>query len=71
MRPAALANHRYSADAIAIAGAADVLPALPDLPSDNALPRWLAEVAVVPVRGPARRGAAWPWTSTRRWTCCS
>lgn len=45
----ALANNRYSADAIAIAGAA-VLRDLPDLPDDNALPRWLAEVAGVPVR---------------------
>ena len=39
----ALANNRYSAD---IVGISDVtaLRALPDLPSDNALPRWLAEV---------------------------
>lgn len=50
MRPAALANHRYSADAIAVARADLVLPALPDaLASDNALPRWLAEVAGIPV----------------------
>jgi len=50
MRPAALANHRYSADAIAIARADLVLPDLPDsLASDNALPRWLAEVAGIPV----------------------
>ncbi len=48
--PAALANHRYSADAIAIARADLALAALPDtLASDNALPRWLAEVAGVPV----------------------
>jgi hypothetical protein len=40
----ALANNRYSADAVAIAGAA-VLRVLPDLPADNALPRWLEEVA--------------------------
>ena len=40
----ALANNRYSGDAIAIASPAD-LPAIPDLPGDNALPRWLAEVA--------------------------
>ncbi len=46
--PGALANNRYSADAIAIAGAA-CLRDLPDLPGDNALPRWLAEVAHVPV----------------------
>lgn len=41
---AALANNRYSADAVAIAAAAD-LPAIPDLPGDNALPRWLDERA--------------------------
>ncbi len=50
VRPAALANHRYSADAIAIARADLVLPALPaGLSSDNALPRWLSEVAGIPV----------------------
>jgi hypothetical protein len=42
--PGALANNRFSADAVAVAGAA-VLRNLPDLPSDNALPRWLEEVA--------------------------
>ena len=42
--PGALANNRYSADAVAIAGSA-VLRDLPDLPADNALPRWLEEVA--------------------------
>lgn len=41
----ALANNRYSADVVAIARASEVLHDLPDLPSDNALPRWLAEVA--------------------------
>ena len=41
----ALANNRYSADVVAIAGAWPVLDELPDLPSDNALPRWLANVA--------------------------
>jgi hypothetical protein len=49
----ALANNRYSADAIAIARA-DKLPAIPDLPGDNALARWLEERAgwdVVDVRG--------------------
>ena len=40
----ALANNRYSADAVAIARA-DELPDVPDLPGDNALPRWLEEVA--------------------------
>ncbi len=53
--PAALANHRYSADVVAIAMAPDVLRDLPDLPSDNALPRWLAEVAGVTVRDLAGR----------------
>ena len=49
--PAALANQRYSADAIALARADLILPTLPaDLDSDNALPRWLAEMARIPVR---------------------
>jgi len=48
-RPSALANNRYSADIIAIACARDALAGLPDLPADNALPRWLTEVAGVPV----------------------
>ncbi|HEY6014256.1 MAG TPA: hypothetical protein VIU37_09615, partial [Candidatus Limnocylindrales bacterium] len=43
-RRVALANNRYSADVVAIAGAG-VLADLPDLPGDNALPRWLEEVA--------------------------
>ena len=49
--PAALANNVYSADIVAIAGSTLLrdLRKLPDLPSDNALPRWLAEVAEVPV----------------------
>jgi len=42
--PGALANNRYSADAVGVAGAG-VLRDLPDLPADNALPRWLEEVA--------------------------
>jgi len=46
--PRALANNRYSADAIAIARP-DLLPDVPDLPGDNALPRWLEEVARIPV----------------------
>jgi len=41
---AALANNRHSADIVAIARI-DTLPAIPDLPGDNALPRWLEEVA--------------------------
>lgn len=40
----ALANNRYSADVVAIARI-DLLPPVPDLPGDNALPRWLEEVA--------------------------
>jgi hypothetical protein len=42
--PCALANNRYSADIVAVA-CAERLLVLPDLPSDNALPRWLDEVA--------------------------
>jgi hypothetical protein len=38
----ALANNRYSADVVAI-GAASALASVPDLPSDNGLPRWLEE----------------------------
>jgi hypothetical protein len=49
--PSALANNAYSADAIAIACATEALRELPDdLTSDNALPRWLDEVAGLPVR---------------------
>ncbi len=51
----ALANHRYSADAVAIARASEVLGGLPDLASDNALPRWLGEAAGVRVRDLAAR----------------
>jgi hypothetical protein len=40
----ALANNVYSADIIAISRT-DTLPAMPELPGDNALPRWLEEVA--------------------------
>jgi hypothetical protein len=47
-RPGALTNNRYSSDVVAIA-CPDVLGRLPDLPSDNALPRWLAEKAAYPV----------------------
>jgi hypothetical protein len=54
--PAALANNVYSADIVAIAGATLLrhLRDLPDLPADNALPRWLEEVAGVPVTGRRR-----------------
>ena len=41
----ALANNRFSADVVAVARAWPTLDAVPDLPSDNALPRWLANVA--------------------------
>jgi hypothetical protein len=40
----ALANNRYSADVVAVA-CAEALADVGDLPGDNALPRWLAEVA--------------------------
>jgi len=54
--PAALANNAYSADAIAVACAGNALRDVPeDLPTDNALPRWLAEVAGVPVHDLATR----------------
>jgi hypothetical protein len=48
-RPVALANNAYSADIVAIANARDVLATVPDLATDNALPRWLTEVAGVEV----------------------
>jgi hypothetical protein len=51
----ALANNRYSADVIAIARAGGALADVPDLPSDNALPRWLSEVAGYEVRDLRRR----------------
>ena len=57
--PVALTNNRYSGDVIAVACARSVLADLPDLPADNGLPRWLAEVAGVPVadrRGRPRLG---------------
>jgi len=44
----ALANSYYSADAIAVPDARMLLE-VPDLPTDNALPRWLAERAGIPV----------------------
>lgn len=53
-RSAALTNNRYSGDAVAIPDARRVLAELPDLPGDNALPRWLAEragLAVADLRG--------------------
>ena len=53
-RRVALANNRFSADATAV-GCAESLLELPDLPSDNALPRWLEEVAGYELRDLARR----------------
>jgi hypothetical protein len=44
----ALTNNRFSADIVAL-GRAEVLTALPDLETDNALPRWLSERAGVAV----------------------
>lgn len=45
----ALANNRYSADIVAVALAGEVLGSLPDLATDNVLPRWLAASAGVDV----------------------
>ena len=50
----ALANDRFSADVVAVSDAA-VLAGLPDLASDNALPRWLAEEAGFAVSDLKRR----------------
>jgi hypothetical protein len=48
--PVVLANNRYSADVVAIARARSLLAEVPaSMPSDNALPRWLEEVAGAPV----------------------
>jgi hypothetical protein len=40
----ALANNRYSADVVAVAAASNLMD-VADLATDNALPRWLSEVA--------------------------
>ena len=53
--PGALANNRYSADVIAIAQAEDALRDLPDLISDNGLPRLLGEQRGIPVDDLRRR----------------
>lgn len=45
----ALVNNRYSADVVAVAGAASAVVGVPALASDNGLPRWLAESAGVAV----------------------
>src|SRR6266404_322294 len=51
---AALANNRYSADVLAIAAAAS-LAELPNMTTDNGLPRWLAEIARYEVADLRRR----------------
>lgn len=51
---AALANNRFSADVVAVSRAGE-LGALPDLATDNALPRWLVEVAGYEVTDLRRR----------------
>jgi hypothetical protein len=51
--PEALTNNRYSADVVAISRAEALLD-VPDLPADNALPRWLEEARGYAVRD--RRG---------------
>ena len=48
-RRVALANNRYSADAIAVSCAESLLT-LPDLPSDNPLPRWMPGTTSLPLR---------------------
>jgi len=45
----AMANNRYSADVLALSNASVLADIPDDLPDDNALPRWLAEVAGVAV----------------------
>jgi hypothetical protein len=50
----ALANNRFSADVIAVATARN-LAAVPDLATDNALPRWLSEVGGYEVTDLRRR----------------
>ena len=50
----ALTNNRFSADIVAVSRA-EVLRNVPDLATDNALPRWLAEVAGYEVTDLRRR----------------
>jgi hypothetical protein len=47
-------NNRFSADIVAL-GDPRLLATVPDLPSDNALPRWLSEVGGVRVADESRR----------------
>ena len=51
--PGVLTNNRFSSDVVAVSRA-DALLDVPDLPSDNALPRWLEEACGYPVA--ERRG---------------
>ncbi|NJD28701.1 MAG: hypothetical protein FIA92_10450 [Chloroflexi bacterium] len=53
-KPRALTNSFYSADVVAV-GRTAALTAVPDLPSDNALPRWLRDVAGLTVEDAGRR----------------
>ncbi|MGK2850590.1 MAG: hypothetical protein ACSLFN_06755 [Candidatus Limnocylindrales bacterium] len=53
--PAVLANNAYSADIVAVAAARSALADVPDLATDNALPRWLAERAGLAVTDLRRR----------------
>jgi hypothetical protein len=53
--PRALTNNRYSGDVIAVSRARATLRDVPDMASDNALPRWLAEEGGVPVEDLGRR----------------
>jgi hypothetical protein len=53
--PRALTNNRYSGDVVAVSRARSTLRDVPDLASDNALPRWLLEEAGVPVEDRRRR----------------
>jgi hypothetical protein len=48
----AAANDRYSADIVSVARARAVLETVPDLATDNALPRWLTESAGIAVLAP-------------------
>lgn len=43
----AVTNNRYSSDVVAV-GDASIFANVPDLPADNALPRWLETVAALP-----------------------
>ena len=51
----ALANNRYSADIVAISRANEVIADIPDLATDNALPRWLEEARGYAVTDLSRR----------------